>query len=192
VPAWSELLGLWTVRANEASVTEAAQCPPVLAPGLFCVRGRASLDKLAALGRPVLVRLQSREGEAWALLLGIDALRVRIWLAGARHDVDRIALDRHWRGDFAALWRGPDFLAAPPLPGEAGPAVDWIHDRLRDRAGLSIPEAGPAVLDAGSIAAVRRLQTAHGLVADGVIGPETLLALSSADEEGPHLRTGLD
>jgi general secretion pathway protein A len=191
-PAWSQLLGLWTVRANEAALADAASCPPVLAPGLFCLRGRASLDKLAALGRPTLLRLQSPEGEAWAVLLGADAVRVRLWLGGGRFDTDRLALERAWRGDYAAIWRGPAFLAPPPAPGDSGPAVDWIHDRLRDRAGLETPDAGPAVLDAASLVAVRRVQTAHGLVADGVIGPETLLALSSGDSDGPRLRRVLD
>ncbi|MCX7032860.1 MAG: AAA family ATPase [Arenimonas sp.] len=191
-PAWSQLLGLWTVRANEAALADAASCPPVLAPGLFCLRGRASLDKLAALGRPTLLRLQGREGGAWAVLLGADAVRVRLWLGGGRFDTDRLALERTWRGDYAAIWRGPAFLAPPPAPGDSGPAVDWIHDRLRDRAGLETPDAGPAVLDAASLVAVRRVQTAHGLVADGVIGPETLLALSSGDSDGPRLRRVLD
>ena len=191
-PAWSQLLGLWTVRANETRVAEAARCPPVLAPGLYCLRGRASLDKLSALGRPVLLRLQGPSGEAWALLLGADAVRVRLWLGGGRFDTDRLALERAWRGDYAALWRGPAFLAPAPTLGDSGPAVDWVHDRLRDRAGLDVPETGPAVLDAASADAVRRLQTAYGLVADGVIGPETLLALSSQDAEGPRLRRVLD
>ena len=191
-PAWNQLLGLWTVRASEAAPGEAAACPPVLAPGLFCLRGRASLDKLSTLGRPALLRLHGPQGEAWALLLGADALRVRLWLGGGRFDTDRLALERRWRGDYAALWRGPSFLAPPPAAGDSGPAVDWIHDRLRDRAGLAAPDAGPAVLDSTSLAAVRRLQTAHGLVADGVVGPETLLALSSRDNEGPRLRRVLD
>ena len=191
-PAWSELLELWAVRANEATIADAAACPPVLSPGLFCVRGRAGLDKLAALGRPALLRLHSGEGDAWAVLLGVDALRARLSLGGRRFDVDRLALDRHWRGDYASLWRGPEFLGTSPMAGDTGPAVDWIHDRLRDRTGLALPEAGPAVLDDGSVAAVRRLQTAHGLVADGVIGPETLLALAARDDAGPQLRTELD
>ena len=192
LPAWGQLLGLWTVRAGETSVTAAAQCPAVLSPGLFCLRGRASLDKLSALGRPALLRLRSAEGDAWAVLLGADGLRVRLWLGGGRFDTDRLALERHWRGDYVAIWRGPAFLGTPPLLGDSGPAVDWIHDRLRDRAGLDTPEAGPAVLDATSVAAIRRLQSAHGLVADGVIGPETLLALSSRESQGPRLRRGLD
>jgi len=169
-PAWGQLLGLWMVRANEAALADAASCPPVLAPGLFCLRGRASLDKLSALGRPTLLRLQSREGDAWALLLGADAVRVRLWLGGGRFDTDRLALERAWRGDYAAIWRGPAFLAPPPAAGDSGPAV----------------------LDDTSLAAVRRVQTAHGLVADGVIGPETLMALSSGDSDGPRLRRVLD
>lgn len=192
LPAWGQLLGLWTVRAGETGVAAASQCPAVLAPGLFCLRGRASLDKLSALGRPALLRLRSVEGDAWAVLLGADGLRVRLWLGGGRFDTDRLALERHWRGDYAAIWRGPEFLGTSPAAGDSGPAVDWIHDRLRDRAGLATPEAGPAVLDAASIAAIRRLQSAHGLVADGVIGPETLLALSSRESQGPRLRRGLD
>lgn len=191
-PAWSQLLGLWTVRANETQVADASACAPVLAPGLFCLRGRASLDKLSALGRPALLRLQSPEGEAWALLLGADSLRVRLWLGGGRFDTDRLALEGNWRGDYLTIWRGPAFLAPPPVVGDSGPAVDWIHDRLRDRAGLVTPEAGPAVLDDASLGAVRRVQGAHGLVADGVVGPETLLALSSRDSEGPRLRRVLD
>ena len=51
-------------------------------------------------------------------------------------------------------------------------------------------DEGVPVFDAD--AAVRRLQSAHGLVADGVIGPETLLALAARDDTGPQLRTELD
>ncbi|KFN49851.1 ExeA family protein [Arenimonas composti] len=191
-PAAAELLGLWAVRAEEAGIADAIACPPVLASGLFCVRGRGSLDKLAALGRPALLRLHSSEGEAWAVLLGAGATRVRLWLAGGRFDTDRLALARHWRGDYVALWRGPDFLAKVPASGDTGPAVDWVHDRLRERAGLEAPQTGPAVFDTTSVAAVRRLQAANGLAADGVVGPETLLALAARDDIGPHLRTGLD
>ena len=191
-PAWRQLLGLWTVRAQEAAVADASRCPPVVAPGLYCLRGRASLDKLSALGRPALLRLSGPEGEAWALLLGADALHVRLWLGGGRFDTDRLAFERSWNGEYAALWRGPAFLLPAPAPGDSGPAVDWIHDRLRDRAGLQSAEAGPAVLDAHSLDAVRRLQDANGLVPDGVIGPETLMALAARENEGPRLRRVLD
>ena len=73
---------------------------------------------------------------------------------------------------------------------KAGDLIIKIDDKVTR--GLTLPEAGPAVLDAGSVAAVRRLQATHGLVADGVIGPETLLALAAHEDGGPQLRTELD
>ena len=42
------------------------------------LKPRSDLDKLSALGRPTLLRLQSAEGEAWAVLLGADAVHVRL------------------------------------------------------------------------------------------------------------------
>ena len=50
---------------------------------------------------------------------------------------------------------------------------------------------GPAYYDAAMDAGVRRLQSAHGLVPDGIVGPETLLALDARDDEGPRLRRSL-
>ena len=67
--------------------------------------------------------MQSPEGEAWALLLGADSVRVRLWLGGGRFDTDRLALEGAWRGDYAAIWRGPAFLAPLPAAGDSGPVA---------------------------------------------------------------------
>jgi general secretion pathway protein A len=48
------------------------------------------------------------------------------------------------------------------------------------------------VLDAQLLDAVRRFQRTHGLITDGVIGPETLMALSAAAGDGPRLRRPLE
>ena len=71
-----------------------------------------------------------------------------------------------------------------PPPDGRGPAVDWVH------AHLDPAYTGPAVLDAAMRDAVRRFQQTRGLATDGVIGPETLLALAGRDP-GPRLRTTL-
>ena len=59
----------------------------------------------------------------------------------------------------------------------------WLRERVAphagDPAGVSLPEA------------VSRFQAAHGLLADAVIGPETLFALAASDP-GPHLLRTLD
>jgi general secretion pathway protein A len=104
-----------------------------------------------------MLRLQGGRGDAWALLLGVGALRVRLQLDDARVDVARVALQQVWNGDYAAIWRSsPDTQRMP-----------------------------------GDTATVRRFQSAHGLVQDGVAGPETQFA-ATVDAPGPRLLRGLD
>jgi general secretion pathway protein A len=105
--------------------------------------------------------------------------------------VARDDLERAWSGHYWAVWR------APPLPngalrrGDAGGAVDWVRERLLETGDATFDVMGPAYYDAAMEAGVRRLQSAHGLVPDGIIGPETLFALDARDEEGPRLRRSL-
>ncbi|GAA4869286.1 AAA family ATPase [Luteimonas vadosa] len=193
LPAWSRLLEQWQLPNSSSDAQAATRCTPALAPGVFCLRGRARLDRLAAIGRPVLLRLHAGSRDAWAVLLGVDALHARLWLDGKTVETDRIALQDHWRGEYVAPWRGEPLLAEPmiePLaPGSRGPAVDWVRARLSP--GFLDPSLAEGEYDATLANAVRRFQRAHALGADGVVGPETLFALASR-QPGPRLVTRLD
>ena len=183
LPAWQALLAQWQLPTDVADVAIAAQCAPTLAEGVYCLRGRGSLDKLSAIGRPVLLRLRDGEAEAWALLLGSDALRARLRLGDGVIDIDRVTLQHVWKGDYATLWRAAPGLEMPLLPDRDAASTAWLRERVAphaaDPAETSLPEA------------VRRFQSAHGLLADAVIGPETLFALA-ANDPGPHLLRTLD
>lgn len=189
--AWNRLLSLWVLRAEEADSRSAARCPLQVAPSVYCLKGRGTLSKLNTLRRPVILRLSEGRGEAWAVLLGTGRERARVALAGNTFDVAREDLERAWNGDYWAVWR------APPLPdgtlrrGDKGGAVDWVRERLLDTGDATFDTMGPAYYDAAMDAGVRRLQAAHGLVPDGIVGPETLFALDARDEEGPRLRRSL-
>ena len=155
--AWRSLLASWRLPVDPADVAIAMQCAPLLTTDVHCLRARATLDKLAAIGRPVLLHLRSDGHDAWAELLGVGALRARLQLAGSAVEVSRVALQRAWKGEYIAFWRTP-----------------------------AMPATLPTDIDA-----VRRFQSDHGLVADGVAGPETSFALA-ADAPGPRLSRGLD
>jgi general secretion pathway protein A len=183
LPAWQALLVQWQLPTDFTDVAIAAQCAPTLAEGVYCLRGRGSLDKLSAIGRPVLLHLRDGDAEAWALLLGSDALHVRLRLGDDIVDTDRVTLQRLWNGDYAALWRAAPGLAMPLVPERDAVATAWVRERVAPQAAMT---AAIALSDE-----VRRFQSAHGLVADAVIGPETLFALA-ANDPGPHLLRTLD
>jgi general secretion pathway protein A len=186
---WQALLSLWQLPTDASDVAIAAQCAPVLAPGVHCLRARAGLDKLTAIGRPVLLRLHSADGDGWALLLGADGLHARLRLGDAVVDVPRVVLQRAWTGEYAALWRAPPEVAAPLALGGDGPATAWLRAHLASASQAASVQ--PAMTDTALPQAVRSFQAVHGLVADGVVGPETLFALAARDP-GPRLLPVLD
>jgi general secretion pathway protein A len=185
--AWKQLLELWKLPSDDLSIGIAASCPFAISTDAYCLRARGTLDRVAAQDRPVLLHLRSGTHDAWAVLLGADARHARLSLDGRAFAIDRIALSRHWNGEYAALWRGPANLVLPLTDNT--PAMTWVRDRLTTR---YLPVDAVAMLDDEMQAAVRHFQEDSGLASDGVIGPETLMALASRDEDGPRLSKGLE
>ncbi|HET6603346.1 MAG TPA: AAA family ATPase [Xanthomonadaceae bacterium] len=189
--AWNQLLSLWMLRADTADVRSAAECPPVLAPGVYCLRGSGSLTKLATLRRPVVLRLSAAGHDAWAVLQGIDEETVRLAIGGESFDTGWRELESAWLGEFHAVFRAPEFMSGTVRRGEAGAPVEWLEAMLGANTRRADP-VGPAYFDAEIEADVRSLQAAHGLVPDGIVGPETLLAIAARERGGPRLRRSLD
>ena len=113
-PAWEALLGAWQLPASAITVDPASAACTASVADVHCVQGRARLDTLQALDRPLLLRLHGQSGDAWALLLGLDARNARIALSGKTFDIDRLALQSAWNGEYVGLWRG----AEPTLPAD--------------------------------------------------------------------------
>lgn len=195
--AFTRLLALWKLRASQADAATAMRCPSSIAPGVFCLRGSGNLAKLRAIGRPVVLRLhlpsEPAGRDVWAVLLGADGHRVRLAVDGETLDVAREDFEQHWLGDYFAVWRAPAFLAGTTLRrGDAGPGVEWLRQRLAEGKHVAVDMSGPAVLDVQLESGVRALQNATGLVPDGIVGPETQLAVAGIDRDGPRLRRRLN
>jgi general secretion pathway protein A len=185
--AWTHLLALWQVDATRVNVRQAVRCPAWIDAGLACLRAGGNLARLRALDRPVLLVLRDGERAQGALLLGLDETRARLDLGTREVTVSLAELERHWLGEFNVIWRVPATVAGTIGLGDRGPAVDWVRQRLQGFATLPDAPADAAVYDGEVEAAVRRLQMQFGLSPDGIVGRETLLALSTRDPAGPRL-----
>lgn len=191
--AFTRLLALWKLRASQADLGTAQRCPPVIAAGVHCLRGSGTLTKLTTLGRPVVLRLRNNAHDFWAVLLGVDEYRVRLGVDGTTVDVAREDFEPYWLGEYYAVWRAPAFLSGNSLRrGETGPAVEWLRQHLINNGHAQLDINGPAIFDAQVEAGVRALQSAAGLAPDGIVGPETLLAITGAERAGPRLHRRLN
>jgi general secretion pathway protein A len=187
IAAWSALLARWQVTSKDVSVTGAMQCNAVIFPGFDCVGGSGMLDQLKRFDRPLLLELEGEHGPRQVLLLGIGEQHVRIQAGSDTLEISRDALRSIWHGRFYAPFRVPPWMSAGIHRGATGRSVGWVRRHLRRLDGQTQAAYRPLIYDQAMQERVRRLQKAYGIQADGVIGPETLFALSSLDDQGPHL-----
>ncbi|MBS0570757.1 MAG: peptidoglycan-binding protein, partial [Proteobacteria bacterium] len=185
--AWTQLLGRWQVNSAQVSVRDAAHCPGTIAAGLACLRGTGTLEQLARFDRPLILTLRDGNSGVDALLLGVDAQHVKLALGGQTRTLKKPELAHVWNGEFSAVWELPAGIPATLQTGDAGPGVAWIKAQLARMDGGKADDTGPAYFDAALEERVRKLQTAYGIKPDGIVGPETLFALSALSESGPHL-----
>jgi len=190
--AWTQLLARWQVNSSQIAVRDAAKCQPVLAAGLDCLHGFGSIDQIARFDRPMLLILHQGEAKTAAMLVDVRGDNVRLEIDGTVHNVKKSELGEVWSGEFMAIWRVPNDVPAALRPGDAGPGVAWVKQQLAMMDKGKSADAGPAYFDAALEERVRKLQTAYGIKPDGLIGPETLFALSSLDESGPHLARSIE
>ncbi len=75
--------------------------------------------------------------------------------------------------------------------GASGDGMAWLLSRLPPDPTASGSDGGATTFDRTVEARVLALQQRFGIAADGVVGPETMFALSSLEADGPHLARGV-
>jgi general secretion pathway protein A len=185
--AWTQLLSRWQVNSSQISVRDAAKCQNVVFAGLDCLHGFGTIEQLARFDRPLILMLHQSDARSAAVLLDADAQQVRLDCDGAVKKLAKSDLHEVWSGEFMAVWRLPGDVPAALHVNDAGPGVAWVKQQLSRMDKGKAADTGPAYFDAALEERVRKLQVAYGIKPDGIVGPETLFALSSLDEAGPHL-----
>lgn len=145
---------------------------------VYCYRSPAGLSLLRQLDRPVVLSLRdASHPEAFVVLWGLTEQEALIQGPKGLQTWPLAVISARWRGEFVALWQAPEGYRSKILPGQKGPALDWLATRLSQvDHGPAI--ATPARLDGALGERVLAFQVAQGLKADGVVGATTFMQLN--------------
>lgn len=161
---------------DDASATD--PCDLSRSPSLACVRESGeSWTGLLRDPRPALLALlDSRRFEGRALLLGVSGDQAQLATASGIVTLPLTVLGELWTGQAWRLWQRPTAIGRTLGRGDAGADVTVAAElfaRLDGQASPLTVETFNASLEER----VRLFQREQGLVADGVLGEQTLRAL---------------
>ena len=188
--AFAALYGRWQVdyqpRAGELACEHARQV------GLRCVFRTGSWSVVRRLNLPAILTLTGAGGDARpAVLTALGDDSATLEVAGQTLTLPLREIERAWDGAFVALWRPPSLTAAALAPGTRDRGVPWLRQRLAAADGQATPARGSDLYDDDLKRRVIAFQRSQQLAADGIVGEETLLRLSTVGREvsGPSLGT---
>ncbi len=180
VPPWllppeGALRGLFAVQAGTPVPADPCSGPR------RCVSAEAETwRELAALGRPVMLALITRERfAAGALLLGLGERSATLASSGGVLSVPLATLAPYWQGGFRYLRDEPEGFDGGLREGDQGPAVATVAERFARLDSQARPLADER-FTAPLTRRVRLFQRAEGLTEDGIVGVQTLERLNIA------------
>ena len=94
-----------------------------------------------------------------------------------------IEIDRYWDGPFILLWKAPALNSVPIRPGTRGKDVEWVREQFAVLDGVPGGGRDRQFFDKDLRARVIAFQRSRSLMADGIIGKETLTYLSAAQRD---------
>lgn len=170
---------LWQLPAEGPAPSLEQLCDDAIRFPLSCLRGSADTwQELLALQRPLLLDLVTpARFAAAALFLGEDGGRALLWSGSSLHRVPFTELAPLWRGGYRLLWRPPAGFSGPLGRTEASPAVADVAALFARIDGQPQPLADNRYTEALANR-VRLFQREQQLLADGVVGEQTLLRLN--------------
>jgi general secretion pathway protein A len=176
--ALERVLRRWGIELKELGTGD--PCTRLASFGLRCERDQGTWASLRDFDRPAMIRVRDDQGsEGFAAVEAMDGDSVTFELASGteRQPIQRIG--DHWTGDYLVVWQPPPVGTSIIGPDSSGDAVRWLRKLMSQLPEGGLPDTVSGTFDQALTAAVRRFQTKHGLVPDGIAGPKTLIRLNN-------------
>lgn len=187
--AYETLFGKWQITFDPRGVKDV--CEQASTQGLRCLRAKSDLPGLIQINRPVVLKLHDeKRGEYFAALISLKGEDGVFTIDTETKTVNlKEELARRWSGDAVLLWHPPKGYKGGTLrPGDRGPLVGWLVEKLDITQGKTAKHEGKSVYDEEITMLVKRFQLSAGLVPNGIAGWRTIICLTdTAGDRGPTL-----
>lgn len=191
--AYQTLFRLWGIEYNPVGAPVVCQFARLHSLG--CLLQPVDLDELLKLNQPAVINLANAAGQAFfATLIGVDPHEglARLNVAGEVRAVELAELRRWLQHNQLVLWRMPPDYQLPLRPEARSALVPWLDAKLAWLQGRT-PEPGRGeYYDQALQLEILAFQHHYRLVTDAVVGPQTLIQLSSLTEPDIPLLTAAE
>ncbi len=178
--AFTTLFGYWqTVYPLQDDQLTA--CERAERVGLSCIYGRGDWRSLEQYNRPAVIELLLDDDHLYQVVVaGLDEKQVMLDLVSRRLKFSRQEIEQLWTGSYIVLWRPPSLSAETLNQGMQGRDVAWLVSRL-DRIEGVLTDYDPERVrfDREVKQRVMAFQLSQGLIADGIVGQQTIIRLSA-------------
>lgn len=176
--AWRELFAAWRVELPDAVKPDF--CDHAAGYGLYCVLGRGDWDTLRAYDRPAVLTLKKEDGTlAQVYLSALDSTVAGLTIAGESYEIPVEQIARYWYGKYALFGQAAPGGHLFLKQGVRNNDVAWLRSQFEKVRGVRLPTEDPPFFDAVLHHHIVEFQTEHGLLADGIVGRNTMLRLNS-------------
>ena len=168
-------------------------CDFAIQYGLLCMQEEGNWNTLRQFNRPAILQLMAADGRRVPVVLQyLDDSIAEVIIDNELYRLAIEQVERNWYGDYTLLLQLPPGGRLFLKMGDQGPVVSWLRLQLERAQGVSLPAADPLVFDFALQKQVLEFQRNHGLVADGIVGKNTIIHLNTASgREGvPRLLPG--
>lgn len=173
--AFKNLAKYWKV-----TLPDGAPCQVAQEHNLHCYQSDGGLDEIRQMDRPAILTLHdSVNNKYFVLLTALSTANATLQIGSAARSISLVELSRHFRGHLATFWQAPKKFRDKVRTGFQGDDVNWLATQMAKLSGQPEPDGHHAYNKALS-GQVHAFQLAHGLPADGVVGPKTYMHINAA------------
>jgi general secretion pathway protein A len=180
--AFASLYARWGMKYRKTGA--GLGCEAGRSDGLECLFKVGNWNRLRRFDLPAILELVTPAGERRRVaLVALGEERATLELGGREYTFPLGEVDRSWDGTFILLWKPPALASRLLSPGVRGQDVEWLRRRLGALEGKMPKGPQSDAYDEDLRQRVLAFQRSKSLVADGLVGEETLAQLTLAVPE---------